>query len=170
MSSRRFWTIYILLVICQMVLCNYFNLSPRVSASILPAMVVCIPRSVTTPWAMLIAFATGLLVDFAADAVPGLNALALVPVAFCRTGILRLILGGDISERTEQLSFRTKGFAKVSGICAIAVALFIAIYVIADGAGTRPLLFNLSRFAASAVVSFVLSLAVVAAFSPKSKL
>ncbi len=165
MSNRKFWLIYTILVLCQIVICNYLNFSPLVSVSLLPAMVMCIPVSIKTPWAMVIAFFTGLVVDFTADAVPGLNALALVPVALIRSGVLRLVIGSDIDERADALSFKAKGFTKIAGICLIAVAVFHAVYIAADGAGTRTFLFCAAQFAISVTVSFLLSLLVVRTFS-----
>ncbi len=166
MTKRKFWIIYTVLAVCQMVICNYFNFTPLVSLSILPAMVVCIPLRVSTPWTMLIAFLTGLLVDLGAGNILGLSAFALVPVALCRAGTLRMFLGHDIVERPQNLSFKAKGFAKISGVCIVSVSIFFILYVIADSAGTRPFLFNLTHFLASALVSWAVSLAVVAALSP----
>ncbi|MCD8313105.1 MAG: hypothetical protein LUC24_03005 [Bacteroidales bacterium] len=169
MSARNFWITYVLLTICQAVICNYCNFSPLVTVSILPAMVVCIPHTVRTPWAMVIAFLTGLAVDFTSDAVIGLNALALVPVAFVRTGLLRLFLGNDVTEKKDSLNIKTKGLAKVSGICLTAVAIFHIVYIAADGAGTRPFLLNLIHFVISVIISYLLSLVIVSIFSPKAK-
>ena len=55
---------YVLLTVAQMVLSNYFHFTPYMMITILPVMVLCIPTNVGTVKAMLIAFATGLAVDF----------------------------------------------------------------------------------------------------------
>ncbi len=166
--TQRFLTTYILLLLCQMAICNYFNLSPIVTVALLPAMVMCIPLGVSTIVAMLIAFISGLAVDFTADAVIGLNAMALVPVALCRKSIMRLLLGDDTIEREEALSFKTKGFGRVSGVILFALTIFLVLYIAADGAGTRPMLFNLIRFLCSGAVSYFFSLAVIALLSPET--
>ena len=41
--SQHFGTLYTLLVIGQIVLCNYSQLGPYIMLSMLPAMVLCIP-------------------------------------------------------------------------------------------------------------------------------
>ena len=75
MMSRElgFFGRYILLLIIQLLLCNYFMLSPYVMLTLLPAMVLSIPLRYATPQVLLIAFVTALAVDFLADGVPGLN-------------------------------------------------------------------------------------------------
>ena len=75
---------YVLLTVAQMVLSNYFHFTPYMMITILPVMVLCIPTNVGTVKAMLIAFATGLAVDFFAEGTLGINAMSLVPVALLR--------------------------------------------------------------------------------------
>ncbi len=169
MISQKFWGTYILLAICQALICNYVNLTPIVTATLLPALIMCIPLNIGLPGAMLMAFLTGLFVDFTADTVLGLNALALVPVALCRDLIMRWILGSDAFERKDNLTFKTKGFAKIAGVTLVAQAIFLLIYIIADGAGTRPFLFNVARFVTSMIVSWLLSLMTVELMAPETK-
>ncbi len=169
MSNGKFWSIYVILVFCQMVVCNFFNFSPLVFLSILPAMVLCIPVRVRTPWAMVIAFVTGLVIDFAADGLPGLNALALVPVAFSRNAILIMTLGKDNYGDPDTPDFRDKGFGKVAFATFLAVGLFCLLYTIFDGAGARPFGFLALRFVISTAVSILVSLLVIRAMGPEKK-
>ncbi len=165
MSNGKFWTTYVILVLCQLVICNFFNFSPLVFLTLLPAMVLCIPVRVGVPWAMVIAFATGLVVDFTSDGLLGLNALALVPVAFARNAILIITLGKNISGEPENPDFKTKGFAKVAIAAMLAVGLFCLLYTVFDGAGARPFGFLAIRFLISSVVSFLLGLLVIRAMA-----
>ncbi len=160
-TVRNFGLMYLLAVVGQMFICNYFHLSMYVTLSVLPALVLCIPLSVNTIVAMLIAFASGLSVDALSDAVLGLNALSLVPVALCRETVIRVFLGNEIIEREENFSFRQNGFLKISGAVAVCLAIFLAIYITADGAGVRPFWFNAARFCASLACSWLLSLFIV---------
>ena len=57
---QNFNIMYILLVIAQLLICNYLHISALVTVSILPAMILCLPLSVKTIPALLIAFFTGL--------------------------------------------------------------------------------------------------------------
>ena len=59
--SQHFGTLYTLLVIGQIVLCNYSQLGPYIMLSMLPAMVLCIPTNVSTIVGMIIAFSASCL-------------------------------------------------------------------------------------------------------------
>ena len=157
-TNRNIGLTYILMVIVQMFICNYFHFSMYVTLSMLPAMVLCIPLSVNTSLAMVIAFATGLATDVFSDAVLGLNAMSLVPVALARKYIIRTFIGEETVEREESFSFHKNGLGKVSASIALCELIFFAIYIIMDGAGTRPVWFNISRLCASMAASYILSL------------
>lgn len=157
-TNRNIGLTYILMVIVQMFICNYFHFSMYVTLSMLPAMVLCIPLSVNTSLAMVIAFATGLATDVFSDAVLGLNAMSLVPVALARKYIIRTFIGEETVERQESFSIRKNGIGKVSAAIALGELIFFAIYIIMDGAGTRPVWFNISRLCASMAASYILSL------------
>ncbi len=160
-AVQNFGIMFPLLLIAQVVIGNYFNFSPYIMLSILPAMILCLPISMNTIWVMAIAFASGLTVDFLAEGVLGLNTFALVPVALSQKTIIRIIMGEDMLTRQDNFSFRKNGAAKISYALVIAMMIFFALYILADGAGVRPLWFNLARFAGSMACTFPLSLAVV---------
>ena len=169
MKKSGFWLIYIILLVAQLLLSTYANFTPYVMVTLLPVMVLCMPIRVGTVLAMVIAFATGLSVDLLSEGLLGLNALALVPVAFARNSIIRLIFGGELFAREEDFSIHRNGFWKVLVAIVLSAALFLAVYIWADGAGTRPLLFNAIRFGASLVASTLLSLLVVNLLAPDSR-
>ena len=58
--SQHFGILYCLLLIGQLILCNYATLGAYVMLTMLPAMIMCIPTSVNTAGCMLIAFGSGL--------------------------------------------------------------------------------------------------------------
>ena len=89
---RNFTLAYLILVVAQVLICNYFHVTQYVMLSILPAMILCLPPKCGTTASLLIAFVTGLAVDFLADGVPGLNAMALLPVAMLRLPVIRICL------------------------------------------------------------------------------
>jgi hypothetical protein len=169
MKKSGFWLIYIILLVAQLLLSTYANFTPYVMVTLLPVMVLCMPIRMHTILAMVIAFASGLSVDLLSEGLLGLNALALVPVAFARNAIIRLIFGRELFAREEDFSIHRNGFGKVLVALVLSVALFLAIYIWADGAGTRPLLFNAIRFGASLVASTLLSLLVVNLLAPDSR-
>lgn len=149
--------LFFLLLVAQMVITNYFHLSQFIVLSILPALIICLPLSLSTSATMLICFATGLGVDLLADGVFGINTVALLPVAFTRKFFLARVFGEDLVERGSEFSFRKNGPAKTFTAIVIAVALFFTVFIIADGAGTRPFWFNAVRFILSVVTSSILS-------------
>ncbi len=166
MRKPEFWIAYVLLLIAQLLISNYLNITPYVILTILPVMVLCISIRVGTSGAMVIAFATGCVVDLLSEGVLGLNALSLVPVAFLRNPIIRLIFGNEVFARREDFSVQRSGFGKVSLAMLLAQAVFLLVYIWADGAGTRPLWFNAARFGASLAAGFAVSLCTLQVLAP----
>ena len=169
MKKPGFWLIYLFLLVAQLLLSTYANFSPYVIVTLLPVMVLCMPIRVITYASLVIAFATGLTVDFLSEGLLGLNALALVPVAFARNAIIRLFFGEELFAREEDFSIHRSGFGKVAMAVVLSVAIFLVVYIWADGAGTRQFAFNAIRFAASLAVSSGLSLLVVNLLAPDSR-
>ena len=150
MKSSRFFAIYLCYVLLQVLLCNYLNLTYYLTLSI--------PVRYSTVTAMLIAAASGFLVDFLGDGVLGLNMLALIPVGLVRNGLLNLVFGQEVFAHKEDVTIQKYGIIKFSTYIIIAQALFLIIYIAADGAGTRPFWFNALRFAISLPAGTLLSL------------
>ena len=161
MKIRNFRTLYILLLVCQIILCNYSCLGPYVMLSILPTMVACIPLSTGTPLCMFIAFASGLAIDWLSEGLIGLNAATILPAALLRKPVISMFIGEDLIVRKENFSIRKNGFSKVFFTILAATAIFTGIYVFLDGAGTRPFWFSLTRFAASLACNLTLGLVIV---------
>ena len=160
---------YILLVIAQIIICNYFHLSSYIMLTILPVLVLCMPTRYTTLNSMLIAFVTGLATDFLADGVIGLNTLALVPVAYFRKSIYRLYFGEDLIVRERDFTIHKYGVWKVGAAVMTAQALFLLIYLWADGAASRPFLFNFERFSFSLIVGTILSVIIAGFVQPDER-
>ena len=160
MKTQNFGLLYFLMILGQMVLCNFADFSPYVMLSLLPAMVICIPLTVSTPLCMFIAFATGLSVDWLSEGLIGINAASLVPVALMRKPLIRFFLGEDIITRSDSFSFRKNGIGKISAILFLSTFLFIGIYIFLDGAGIRPAWFNWTRIGVSLACNYVLAIIV----------
>ena len=127
MKKSGFWLIYLLILVAQLLLSTYANFSPYVLVTLLPVMVLCIPIRVGTILTMIIAFASGLSIDLLSEGLLGLNALALVPVAFARNSIIRLIFGGELFAREEDFSVNRSGLGKVVMAILLSTALFVAV-------------------------------------------
>lgn len=167
--NQHFGILYVLILICQILLCNYSPLGPYVMLSFLPAMVLCIPLKTGTPACMLIAFASGLAVDWLSEGLIGINAASLIPVALVRKGIIRIFFGEDLISRKDSFSFNKYGVVKVSVALMTALIVFLGIYITLDGAGTRPTVTNLSYFGASLLCNLILCLIVTKILTPDDR-
>ena len=169
MMKKNFTALYILLVVAQMLLTNYFHLTPYIMLTILPVIVLCIPTRVSTTACLFIAFATGLAVDLFAEGTLGLNTLALTPVAFARRGLCNAVFGPELKTRGEEFSFRKYGPVKVIFAITVVHALFLLVYIAADIAFAGPLLFCLERFGASLLAGVLLSIPVADILTPDDR-
>lgn len=167
--SQHFGTLYTLLVIGQIVLCNYSQLGPYIMLSMLPAMVLCIPTNVSTIVGMIIAFFSGLSVDWLSEGILGLNAAAIVPVAFARKSIIKVFLGEDLITRGDSFSYKKNGFAKISAAHSVCLIIFLGLYILLDGAGTRPLWFCLTKGGVSFACNFLLAIIVTNILVPDDR-
>ena len=167
--SQHFGILYCLLLIGQIVLCNYAALGPYIMLTMLPAMIMCIPTTVSTVSCMVIAFASGLAVDWLSEGLIGLNAAAAVPVALLRNGAIKIFLGEDLITRGDRFSIKKNGLFKIIAVMFTALAVYLGIYVFLDGAGTRPAWFSLTRLGVSAACCMMLSLIVINILSPDDR-
>ena len=161
--------LYICLLICQIALCNFAQLGPYFMLSILPAMIMCIPLSVNTTICMMIAFASGLSVDWLSEGLIGINAASLVPVALARKTLIRFILGEDMINRMDSFSVRKNGLGKILTLRIAAGIIFLAIYITLDGAGTRPFWFCATRFCLSLLANTSLAILTANILSPDDR-
>lgn len=167
--NQHFGLLYVLMVIGQIFLCNYSQFGPYVLLSLLPAMVFCIPPSVGTITCMFIAFLSGLSVDWLSEGILGLNAAAILPVALARRSIIKIFLGEDLISRGDRFSFKKNGAAKIMICLTVCTAAFLAVYIILDGAGTRPTSFCLIKGAVSLACNLIMGAIVVNVLSPDDR-
>jgi len=146
------------LVALQIVMWSLLNLSQYFVLTFLPTLILCLPTRMSPVAHLLIAFLTGLCVDFFSCGVLGHTAAALVPVALLRPLIIRYVFGSDLISRGENVNVNKLGLLKMLLGCLAATAVFLVLYVWIDSAGTRPFGFNLARFLLSLISSSLLSL------------
>lgn len=167
--TQNFVILYILMVIGQVIMCNYTYLGPYIMLSMLPAMILCLPTKFSTITCMFIAFASGFAVDWLSEGLIGINIASLVPVALARNGVIKIFLGEDLITRGDRFSFRKNGTLKISAAVIIMLTIYLGIYIFLDGAGSRPSLFNLTKFALSLPCSFIISLIVINVLTPDDR-
>ena len=160
MKDQRFFLTFFIVVVVQILLCNYLNLSMYVVLSLLPVAILMIPVRYGTPLALVLAFVSGLAVDWLSEGLIGLNAVALVPVAAARRRIIKLVFGDEVFTRGDDISIGQHGVMKMSLSIILSQSIFMFIYVWADGAATRPFWFNVTRFLLSVIIGWLVSLLV----------
>ena len=166
MRQRYIFT-YLVLVAIQIVFGGLLNLSQYVVLFFLPAMILTLPITHSTPRLLLIAFCTGLAVDFFTNGVLGLTVCALLPVAFVRNWLIRLVFGTELLSRQEDISIHKQGPAKVLLAILLATTLFFLIYIPVDCAGTRPAGFMALRMLISIILSTAISYYVAGVLAPR---
>lgn len=164
---QRYVVTYIILLAIQIVFSGLLNLSQYVVLTILPVMIMSLPITHSTTRLMLIAFVTGLAVDFFTNGVMGLTVCALLPVAFARNWLIRLVFGTELLSRQEDISIHKQGPGKVLLSILLATTLFFAIYVPFDCAGTRPVGFIALRMLLSVALSTPVSYYVAGVLAPR---
>lgn len=169
MRQSHYFFYYLVLLVAQVLICNYLRVSPYLMLSILPVLVLTLPLRISTIGALFIAFASGLCVDMLAEGIIGINTVALLPVALVRRTLAKLLFGDELFARKEDFSIRRNGFAKVFAAIVIVQALFLAVYIWADGAGVRPLWFSALRFGVSLAAGVVVSLLLIDTLAPDEK-
>lgn len=167
--KQNYIMMFLLIVGVQLLICNYLHISTFLTLSILPCAILLMPTRYSPVVAMLLAFVSGLAVDTLAEGVTGLNALALVPVAGARRWICGFIFGKELTATGEDVSMMKYGTGKMALAIFIAQFIFLMIYIWADGAGVRPLMFNALRFSVSLVAGTLISLIIANLLDPNER-
>lgn len=167
MTKEKRKIAFLLLLVVQVLFCNYLHLSQYIMVSILPVMILMSDIRRSTVALLFEAFICGFVVDFFADGVIGLNVLALVPVAFVRNSVVRLIFGDELFARSEDISVARQGLLKLLLALVLLQALFLLVYIWADSAGTRPLWFCAAKFALSLICGSLVCILAARVLSPE---
>ena len=165
--NRSVSFLFFLMVLAQVLISYLFQTGPWCVLTLLPAMIFCLPTDRSTLRLMLVAFVSGLAVDFFADGILGLNAFSLVPVALVRRFLLVRLFNEELVTRGESISWRKWGLVRILGCVLILTALFLLLYVAVDAAGERSFWACLSTFACSLPLDLLLSVPVLLAFLEK---
>ena len=102
---------------------------------------------------VFLAFAVGFAVDFFSTGMLGISSLALVPVGLVRGAVVGLVFGDELSARGDELSIQRLGVPKMALASLLLCALYFAIYVWVDSAGTVSFWPAALRFVLSVAVS-----------------
>lgn len=153
MKNYRYISIYVLMVVVQIFLVNFFPLSRYVLITLLPALLLALPLDTRAIVSMLIAFALGFVIDFFSNGMLGLTSLALVPAALVRGEVIRSVFGDELGARGDELSLQRLGVPKMVLALLILSSFFLLVYIWADSAGTVAFWPSALRFLLSILVS-----------------
>lgn len=166
MKNWRFLLLYVILVVVQILVVRYFGLSHYVLLSVLPVLILLLPREVGVILAMLIAFATGFVVDFFSNGMLGITSLALVPVALTRRPFAEMVFGDDQAAQEKEFTIARFGIPKISLAILLTCAVYFLVFIWADSAGTVPFLSAALRYVLSVVASSLVCVFVAGLLRP----
>lgn len=167
MKKGRFILVYIILMVVQIILCNFFGLSRYVLISVLPVLILMLPKDMGPIVSMLVAFATGFAIDFFSTGMLGITPMALVPVGLVRRFLTTLLFGDDQASREDNLSLARFGIIKLTLAIAVTCSLYFLIYIWVDSAGTVGFWAAALRFFLSVLVSTPVSVFVSRLLRPE---
>lgn len=155
----KYATLGFLLIICQILLSGYVNIWPVLYIAIFPQFLVLLPSSLNRSLYLVVAFILGLAIDIFADGVPGLNAAALVAMAYARPLVLKFVLtrGGLESTETLPLLPRTVELPKLVLLNAIMLAIFFTVYVVLDSAGSFTFWYTILKIVLCIIANSIIS-------------
>lgn len=148
---------FIVILVLQLLCCEFVNLWPMLYMALIPIMVILLPSSVSTYAVMLCGFAIGLLTDALADGILGLNAACCTFIGACKNMITRPMMKYQIQgedSSVEGFEFR-KG--KLVALLTICYTLFFVPYVLIDGAGVSGVWYLVARIVLNVVVNVIIA-------------
>lgn len=167
MKDWRFWIVFAVLAVVQVILCNFLDLSRYAVLSFLPVFILMLPLRLDTVPLMLISFALGFAVDFFSTGMLGLTAASLVPVGLMRNSVVASLFGDELGPRDGELTVTWFGVPKFALATLILCSIYFFIYVLIDAAGTYGFLAGALRFALSTALSTPVCLGVAVILRPE---
>lgn len=159
-NKLKFVYIGIILLLCQVILGGYINIWPLLYIAVFPQIILIAPPAISKALCLLTAFVLGMGADLLADGVPGLNAAALVAMAYFRLPILKLVLSKANIENNENLPITSRyvEIPKLLIITLLCFLIFFTVYVLIDFAGGYTLGYTLLKIVLCTLVNSVIAL------------
>lgn len=149
-----------LLIVCQILLSEYVNIWPVLYIAIFPQFIILLPPAMDKMAYMIAAFALGLATDIFADGVLGLNAAALVAIAYARPLLLKAVFSRTGIDSTENMPLLTRFVEprKLLLLNALMLLIFFAVYVMLDSAGSLPLWYAILKIILCVAINSIISI------------
>lgn len=165
-GTLRHIILAVMLVLAQGALDNYVNTSVFLDLTLCIFILLALPFKWGTVPVMLTGFTIGIVVDILGNGIPGMSAAAMTAAGLCRKGILNLTAPG---EKEKRQSMETLGTRKFIFYSASVILVYLAVYILLDSSGFRPLGACLARLAISLVANTALMTFFYAASSGQSR-
>ena len=157
-KSLKFIFVGVILLLIQLITDEYINVFPLLHIVVFPLLIIILPNNIKPVLLMLIAFLYGLIIDATSDGVIGLNASALVAVAFFKQPLLYAMLNKSNIVEMPIVSGKYMKMSLYICLCAILYSIFFLLYIILDGISLNDILYSLIRFAVDLVVNLLIAL------------
>lgn len=159
-NTLKYITLAAIMVICQILLSEYVNIWTVLYLAIFPQFIILLPPSINRFMYLLAAFVLGLSIDLLCDGVMGLNAAALVAMAYFRPVILKLTIpkaSFDNYENTPLIP-RTVEIPKLLLINAVMLTVFFMVYILLDSAASFTFGYTLLKMVVCIVANSIVSI------------
>ena len=157
--KHNLWLILLtfLLLLVQIIIDNYLNISIYLNIAILPFIILMLPYKTKTAWTMIIAFILGLIADLAGNGIIGMCSAALTLAALCRRWTLNISVNKDILNNEEYPTPDTLRLPNFILYSACFYTIYLLCYILLDNAGFSNFGLIALRFIISLVINVLLA-------------
>lgn len=157
MNNGRYIVTGIIVLVLQLMACEFLNIWPPLYIVVLPLFIMLLPAALSSYILMLLAFALGLVVDALSDGVLGLNATACTSVAFFKNTMLGTVTRYDTQNTVNNIGSKSMSKARFFVLMLMAHSVFFIIYVLLDGTGLGSIPFILFRMLLNVLVNTLIA-------------
>jgi len=145
-----------ILLIMQILMTEFINISPFLLLSVFPVFIVTLPININYTLLMFIAAGYGLTVDIFTEGVVGINAAALTAMAAAFGPIMRLVIPKILLYDVSQITFNEVSLDRLIVINALLCFVYLAVYLLLHTMEHGMFLYNLFRFAVNLIIDVAL--------------
>lgn len=154
-TAIKFVIIAILLILAQAVVFNNLVLFNTAMPFVFIYIIIALPVTLNTNWALTIGFVTGLAIDAFSDTY-GMNALACTLLAFVRKPVFHLYVPRDEDLASQPITARALGAGPYMKYLLTMVVIYCIMILVIEAFSFGNLLQMIVRIVASAAYTFVL--------------
>ncbi len=165
MNNGRYIVTGLIILVLQLLACEFLNIWPPLYIVVLPLFIVLLPAALSSYILMILAFALGLVVDALSDGVLGLNGAACTSVAFFKNTMLGTVTRYDTQNTINNIGSKSMSKARFLVLMMMAYSIFFAFYVLLDGTGLSSIPFILFRILLNVLVNTLIACALESLFN-----